>query len=101
MKTPVVIKDDYTIYYEWVEEAIFAHCDVHRWNKTIKHNFVNDVKTLVSIHGRPIFTVHTMAQDNKHIKFLKLCGFEYLQTEKDLKGNPIDFYVINEEKRHG
>lgn len=101
MKTPVIIKDDYTVYYELVEGGTFVHCDMHKWNKTVKENFLKDVETLKDLYNIPLFTVHTIEQDDKHIKFLKMCGWKYLQTETDINGNPIDFYVINEEKRHG
>jgi hypothetical protein len=41
MKHPVLVKKDYTIYFEYVlyneiQEIIVVHCDITKWNKTVK-----------------------------------------------------------------
>ena len=42
MKHPVLVKKDYTVYFEYVDDFIAVHCDVHRWNKEVKYNGLRD-----------------------------------------------------------
>jgi hypothetical protein len=77
MKTPVINTDDYTVYFEYVFDRTFIHCDCHRWSKTVKQQLKADFDKLVSIHRKPIFAVHDI-DDIKHLKFISMMGFEYL-----------------------
>jgi hypothetical protein len=98
VKTPVVIKEDYIIYFEYVQGIIFAHCDFFNWNKTSRDNFLHDWNTIKSIHGQPIMAMRQHTQGNKFLKFLKLSGFRYYESVIDLEGNQVDFYITNEDK---
>jgi hypothetical protein len=101
VKTPVVIKEDYIIYFEPVDAGVVIHCDVFKWNKTIKGKLKQDFETLKTLHEQPILAMHQIQQGNKHIKFLKMFGFKLFEQVKDLKGNQVDFYITNEDKNHG
>ena len=77
MKTPVIRKRDYTVYFELHGEYTFIHCDCHRWSKTVKQNLIKDFDVLCSLHGVAIFALHDV-HDSKHLKFLKMHKFEYV-----------------------
>lgn len=77
MKTPVIYSDDYIVYFEYIIDRIFIHCDCYKWTKTVKQQLKADFDTLVSIHRKPIFAVHDET-DNKHLKFIRMMGFEYM-----------------------
>lgn len=78
-KVPVVIRNDYIIYLEQVEDSVFIHCDVFKWNKTTKKNLHDSLDTIVKLQGREIFALHKIG-DTKHKKFLRMYGFKFLDT---------------------
>ena len=75
MKTPVIKKQDYTVYFENHEGNTFIHCDCHRWNKLAKQNLIKDFDVLCKLHGSNIYALHDI-EDTKHLKFLTMFGFE-------------------------
>jgi hypothetical protein len=79
MKHPVLVKKDYTIYFEYVlyneiQEIIVVHCDITKWNKTVKHQLAVDSYNLFSKQDKPIVAVHDK-EDKKHFKFITMMGF--------------------------
>ena len=76
MKTPVINTDDYTVYFEYTYNNTFIHCDCYRWSKMVKLQLKSDIDKLVELHRKPIYAVHDIG-DKKHLKFLKMLGFEY------------------------
>jgi hypothetical protein len=78
-KVPVVIRNEYIIYLERVEDSVFIHCDVFKWNKTTKKNLHDSLDTIIKLQGREIFALHTIG-DTKHKKFLRMYGFKFLDT---------------------
>lgn len=77
MKTPVIKRQDYVVYFENYEGYTFIHCDCHRWSKDVKQNLIKDFDVLFSIHGDSVYALHDK-QDNKHLKFLTMFKFKYL-----------------------
>lgn len=92
MRTPVVVKDDYTVWYEAVVieslelpvTKIFIHCEVYRWTPTVKKALKKDFRLLRSLTVMPIFAMHNYG-DRKHFKFLDMFGFQYLADGPDNK----------------
>lgn len=76
MKTPVVLRTNYVVYLENYQGTSFIHCDCFKWNKTIRISLVNDVDSLIKLHGCPIFAFHNI-EDTKHRKFLELMNFTF------------------------
>ena len=97
-KVPVVVKEDYRIYFQPISGANFIHCDVFNWNKTVRNDLLKTFKILKELYGQPIFAIHQEYQDNTHRKFLKMFGFKKIDEAEDLAGNPVDFYMTNEVK---
>lgn len=82
MKTPFAFTPFYTLYLESYNNNSFIHCDCLKWNKSIKESLIDDVEKFVTIHRKPIFAIHEIA-DLKHLKFLKILGFVH---HSDFKG---------------
>jgi hypothetical protein len=98
VKTPVIIREDYIVYFEPVNAGVFIHCDVFKWNKTIKRKLTEDFNTLKSLHDQPIWALHEEHRGQKHLKFLNMFGFRHLEDAKDIHGNRVEFYITNEDK---
>jgi hypothetical protein len=77
MKTPVIRKKDYTLYFQLYEGYTFVHMDCYRWSKTVKENFIKDVDTLCTLHPQPVYALHDIG-DIKHLKFIEMFKFKYL-----------------------
>ena len=92
MKTPVIRKPDYTVFYEWFEGYTFIHCDCYKWNKTVRNSLKEDWDKLISVHGEPVYAMHDIG-DNKHLKFLSLMGFEYHTNFVGTDGQEHQVYV--------
>jgi hypothetical protein len=76
MKTPVIVKDNYIVYLEDYQGTSIIHCDCTGWNKQIKTKLVQDIDSLVQLHGKPLYALHD-THDTKHRKFLKIMKFEF------------------------
>ncbi len=78
MKTPVIVKEDYILWYEPVSMDdslhVFVHCDVKRWSPRIKRALKEDFETLRSLTKMPAYALHDVG-DTKHLKFLIMFGF--------------------------
>ena len=92
MKTPVIYTLHYTIYLESYMNNSFIHCDCYKWNKSIKRTMLQDVNTLVQIHGKPLLAIHEI-NDKKHLKFLELLGFTYHSNFEGMDNTMRQLYV--------
>jgi hypothetical protein len=84
LKVPVCKTEHYIIKFEEHINGTFAHCDVFKWNKTIKESFNKSWNSVAASHGGPIYALHDF-HDRKHQKFLQLCGFKRFKQLPGLK----------------
>ena len=77
MKTPVVIRDEYTIFFEAVGEVVFVHCDVMRWTHETAKEMKQVMRELRALHGRSLYAVNEPHGCKKHQRFMRLMGFVY------------------------
>ena len=94
MKTPVIETDDFIAYYEQYEEHTFLHCDVYRYNRTVKRDLNQGLKLLLLIRVTPLFAIHDQ-EDIKHLKFLTMLGFDYLTTVSCQDKKLRDIYITD------
>jgi hypothetical protein len=81
MKHPVLVKKDYTVYFEYVDDFIAVHCDVHNWSKSIMNKWLLDSFYLFNIQEKPLFAFLDKT-NKKLIKFTKMSGFiQFTQEE--------------------
>lgn len=78
MKTPVITSQDYIVYFEPYQQYNFIHCDCFKWSKEVKKQLIQDFDSLVSLHRRDIYALHELG-DNKHLKFIQIFNFTYVQ----------------------
>lgn len=95
MKTVVIETDDFTAYYDQHQEHTFLHCDVHRYNKSVKSDLQTGLKVLLALRQSPLFAIHEI-HDSKHLKFITMLGFEYLETRLCLDSCTRDIYIKQE-----
>jgi|LakMenE18May11ns_1017448.scaffolds.fasta_scaffold8114840_2 hypothetical protein len=81
MKHPVLVKKDYTIYFEYVDDFIAVHCDVYRWNKQVKKNWLRDSFYLFALQEKRIFAFVDKL-NTKLYKFTKMNGFNVYQEDE-------------------
>lgn len=77
MKTPVIHNNEYTVYLENDFGFTFIHCDCVKWTKEIKKALIDDIEKLLKIHRKEVYAIHEII-DEKHKKFLRIVGFDYL-----------------------
>lgn len=94
MKIPVVQRKDYTIFLERRHGVSFVHCDVYRWNRSVKLQLHQDWEALCLLHNEPIFATHVVG-DQKHSKFLKMYGFTYVC--KAMAANLIELEIFRKD----
>jgi hypothetical protein len=80
MKHPVLVKKDYTIYFQYEEHYIVVHCDVNNWSKTVMNKLMLDSYYLFRMQEKPITAFHDI-QDKKHLKFITRMGFTSVVCE--------------------
>jgi hypothetical protein len=91
IKHPVLIKEDYTIYFQYKDDYIIVHCDVDRWSKTVMNRLILDSFYLFKIQEKPIYAFHDV-QDKKHLKFITRMGFTSVVCEVSTEdGNRLMF----------
>jgi len=93
MRTLVMERDSFTVHFEQVEQHTIVHCDVHRYNKTIKKELLENLDLLMSMRKSPLIAVHM--DDEKHRKFLVMMGFEMLVNGKCSDGKKHDIYILD------
>jgi len=74
MKIPVVTSKDYIFYFEHFESQNVFHCDVFKWNKTVKKALLKDFDLLCSIYRKDIYCL-SEPTNSKLLKFAALLGF--------------------------
>lgn len=95
MKTVVIETDDFTAYYDQHQEHTFLHCDVYRYNKSVKSDLQTGLKVLLALRHSPLFAIHEI-HDSKHLKFITMLGFKYLETRLCLDSCTRDIYIKQE-----
>lgn len=93
MRTLVMEREHYTVHYEPVESHTVIHCDVHKYNKTIRKQLLKDLGLLMSMRKSPLIAVHM--DDEKHRKFLVMMGFELLINGECSDGKTHDIYILD------
>jgi len=73
---PVLLHKDYSIYFDYTSYGIVAHIDYHNWNKEVYKTSIPEIKKLARKQTKPIYVEIYDSNDKKHLKFIKLCGFE-------------------------
>lgn len=89
MKHPVLVTEDYIIYaedilYNETQPIYMTHCDVFKWNKTVKTSLQKDSRELFEKQSKPIVCCH-YKEDKKHLKFITMMGFKPLFDEVIIK----------------
>ena len=70
---------DYSLRLEEHNGYTFIHCDVHvPWTKTVKKKLQKELQNILE-DTKPIYAIHEIG-DDKHLKFLGMFGFKYLQN---------------------
>ena len=80
MIATVCQRRDYCIRYEEAEGMTFVHADVSRWNRKVMREFHMDLNDLLFLRGGPLYAMNGPQGKEKREKFIRLMGFEYLQT---------------------
>lgn len=78
MKVPVVLRDDYTMYLELHDAALWFHTDVHKWSQKIKKKYLEDLNLLQYLTNVPLLAL-VEKEDTKLAKFGKLTGWNILK----------------------
>ena len=92
VKTPVVVRDDYTMYLEFSYGLLWFHTDVRKWSSKIKVKFTEDLNLLHYLVGLPV--VAMVKQSNtKLAKFGELTGWEKKQETILNSGELADIYM--------
>lgn len=92
VKTPVVVRDDYTMYLEFSYGLLWFHTDVRKWSLKVKVKYIEDLNLLHYLTGTPI--VAMVVQSNKKLaKFGKLTGWEKKQETILNSGEIADIYM--------
>jgi len=78
MKTPVVNRQDYTMYLENYAGMLWFHTDVYKWSSKVKTKYIEDLNLLQYLVGFPI--VALVEEDNKKLaKFGEVTGWEKME----------------------
>lgn len=98
VKTPVVVRDDYTMYLEFSYGLLWFHTDVRKWSSNIKKKFLEDLNLLQYLVGNPL--VALVEEDNtKLAKFGKSTGWKIEQPLR-LDNGQLG-YIYSWSKNHG
>lgn len=77
MKTPVVNRQDYTMYLEEYAGMLWFHTDVRKWSSKVKEKYLEDLNLLQYLVNIPI--VALVEEDNKKLaKFGEVTGWRVL-----------------------
>ena len=88
-KIPMITTEDYILYLEPTEFYLFIHCDVFKWNKTIKTKLKYDLDRMQSLVNEDLYAAYI---SEKTIKFAKLFGFKHYDTFTDAEGRTVPVY---------
>ncbi len=78
MKVPVVLRDDYTMYLELHDAALWFHTDVHKWSQEIKKKYLEDLNLLQYLTNVPLLAL-VEEENTKLAKFGSVTGWEVLK----------------------
>ena len=95
MKVPVIEAENFTAYYDFHGNHTFLHCDVFKYNRSVRKELQQGLKLLVNIRQSPLFAIHEQ-NDSKHLKFITMLGFEYLTTTVCRDNTARDIYITQE-----
>ena len=75
LKTPVVNRQDYTMYLESYAGMLWFHTDVRKWSSKVKLKYLEDLNLLQYLVNVPI--VALVEEDNKKLaKFGEVTGWK-------------------------
>ena len=78
MKTPVVMKDNYIIYFEFFNNLMWFHTDVFKWSARIKREYLRDLQIVRGLINIPLLAF--VEEENVKLnKFAKSIGMEQMQ----------------------
>lgn len=91
IKKPIIVRDDYVIYLEYFEEALWFHTDITRWTSKIKKQFLKDLKVIMTSVSLPVKALVT--EDNKKLaKFGRVTNWEIEKQVVLNNGNTAYIY---------
>ena len=95
-KVPVILKKDYIVYFEPSKHGPLVHCEIKsKWTKEVKQALLYDWNDLCMMHNGRLFALHREDQGTKHLKFLKLTGFQFyfkgMNYDVWCKGEPYGY----------
>jgi hypothetical protein len=77
VKTPVVNRQDYTMYLENFAGMLWFHTDVHKWSSKVKTKYLEDLNLLQHLVNIPIIAL--VEEDNKKLaKFGEVTGWKVI-----------------------
>lgn len=92
IKTPVVFRKDYIMYLEFFDNLLWFHTDVYKWSKTIKQEYLKDLKALKEVTGLSL--VALVDRDNtKLARFGDTTGWIKDSEIVLNNGNKADIYI--------
>ena len=91
MRARVIERSNYTVWFDQYEDQTFLHCNVYRYNKTVKKELQNYLQFLLRIRQSPLYAIHQIG-DKKHKKFLQMLEFELLETRVTKNKETIEIY---------
>ena len=75
VKTPVVNRQDYTMYLENYAGMLWFHTDVHKWSSEVKTKYLEDLNLIQYLVNMPF--VSLVEEDNtKLAKFAEIIGMK-------------------------
>jgi len=78
MKVPVVLRDDYIMYLELHDAALWFHTDVHKWSQEVKKKYLEDLNLLQYLTNVPLLAL-VEEENTKLAKFGRLTGWDILK----------------------
>jgi len=97
MKIPVVLRDDYTMYLELHDAALWFHTDVHKWSQEIKKKYLEDLNLLQYLTNVPLLAL-VEEENTKLAKFGNLTGWEVLKPIEVNKQKYLIFIYTRSKK---
>lgn len=88
VKTPVVNRQDYTMYLEDFAGMLWFHTDVRKWSSKVKTKYLEDLNLLQHLVGVPLVAL-VEEDNNKLSKFGEVTGwhmFDKLNLENGKVG---------------
>ena len=77
VKTPVVNKQNYTMYLELFQDMLWFHTDVYKWSQEVKKDYLKDLDALQDLVGVPL--VALVEEENiKLSKFGEVTGWKVM-----------------------